>query len=854
MGEMYRSADTRLNRTVAIKVLPAAVADDPVRRERFEREARAVSSLTHPHICALFDVGRADDVEYLVMELVEGETLDQRLRAGTLPLESTLKSAIEIADALDHAHRRGIIHRDLKPANIMVTRSGVKLLDFGLAKPESDGTTRSSSSAPSRTLTSDGTIVGTLQYMAPEQLEGHPVDARVDLFAFGAVLYEMVAGRKAFEGESQAGVIGAILRTEPLALGALQPGVPRALDRLVRKCLAKDADDRWQTARDLMSELQWIEELGHQAATNGPRAVSQRTRERIAWAVAMFLLASLAMLGFVTRAFWRAPTEVRPIIFNVSPPPGSTLALGPAALALSPDGHRLAFLASRSGSTHLWVRSLESLTARELPETDGATNVCWSPDSRSLAFLSGGHLRRIDAAGGRPRIVSDEPGQHCTWSSEGVILFVTSAGLSIVSASGGPGTRVTTVDTSAGETRHIFPRFLPDGRHFLFAVESTKPDHQGLYVGSLNARGRQRILRDSSNSVYAPPGYLLFWSNGGLLAQRFNVGTLQVDGEAMPVADVATGDAYGTTGVFSASGVDALAYVPAMEQQLGWVDRLGTPLGSIGVPGHDVDPALSPDDSRVAVTRFDSLARVSGDIWVIDAARGVGSRLTSHGGHLSVWSPDGRRIVFNTRRDGVDALYQKVAGGDGNEELVLAPPTNTWAADWSPDGLLLLFFSKEKESFELSALPLAGDRKPVRLRESGPYGDRVQIAPNGRWVAYASTESGTAQVYVRPFPDGDGKWQISPHGGIEPRWRRDGRELFYIAADQQMMAVPIHSGVPFQFGPPTALFETRATISTGAPAGRQYVVTSDGRRFLINQPVGPRQITVVLNWTAALPH
>jgi serine/threonine protein kinase/dipeptidyl aminopeptidase/acylaminoacyl peptidase len=865
MGDVYRAADTRLNRTVAIKVLPAAVADNPDRRQRFEREARAISSLTHPHICALYDLGREHDVEFLVMEFVEGDTLSQRLIAGPLPLDLTLRYSIQIADALDHAHRRGIIHRDLKPANIMVTRSSVKLLDFGLAKLTADsGGTEAARATPTKTLTGEGTILGTLHYMAPEQLEGRPVDARTDLFALGAVLYEMLSGRQAFEGESQASVIAAILRAEPPALQLLQPLTPAALDRLVRKCLSKDPDHRWQTARDVMSELQWIAESATPAsaiASPPDAAGRRRSRKWIAWTVAAILFASLATLSFITFTL-RSTTDLRPIIFDVPPPEGTTLFTWASALALSPDGHQLAFVASRAGSaTYLWVRSLGSLTARELPETDGVLSVFWSPDSRSLAFFSGQRLKKIDPAGGRPRVLCEVDGTSGTWNSEDVILFETSAGLSQVSASGGVVTSVTRLDRSAGETRHHDPWFLPDGRHFLFGVTSTQADRQGLYVGSLDSPARQRLLAETSNVVYRPPGYLLFWSNGELLAQHFNARTLQVSGEAMPVADVAAGGVYKTTGVFSASANGVIAFVPASETQLGWVDRFGTSLGSVGLPARDTDPALAPDDSRVAVTRFDPSTRTQ-DIWVIDAAHGGDSRLTWHGGMAPVWSPDGRRVVFvSPPREGRFAIYQKLASGEGEEELLLAQPTRIAPADWSQDGRFLFFFSLKSEDdarlrlMDVWALPVDGERTPVWVKKSGPLGDRVQLSPNGRWLAYASAESGTDQVYVEPFPTGAGKWRISPRGGVEPRWRRDGRELFYIAADQRMMAVSVTPDGPFQAGAPASLFQTRTYATTRAIVRRQYVVTADGQRFLINQPAmkpAESRITVEINWPVAL--
>jgi serine/threonine protein kinase len=863
MGDVYRAADTRLNRTVAIKVLPEAFADSPDRRQRFEREARAISNLTHPHICALYDLGSERDVEFLVMEFVEGEPLSERLVAGPLTLDLALRYSIQIADALDHAHRRGIIHRDLKPANIMVTRSSVKLLDFGLAKWNAgSGGTEVVRATPTKTLTGEGTILGTLHYMAPEQLEGRPVDARTDLFAFGAVLYEMLSGRRAFEGDSQASVIAAILRAEPPVLHMLQPAMPAALDRLVRKCLSKDPDDRWQTARDVMSELQWIGETATSTtatASTTETTGSRRGRRQVNWTAAAILLASLATLSLVALATFRSTTDLQPISLDVSLPEGLTL-LDPA-LSLSPDGRQLAFVASRAGgTTHLWVRPLESPNARELPETDGASKAFWSPDSRSLAFFSGHRLKKIDPAGGRPRILCEEDGTSGTWNADGVILFETSAGLSRVSATGGAVTSVTRLDSSAGETRHHDPWFLPDSRHFLYSVTSTQADHQGVYVGTLDSSSRQRLFGETSNVVYVPAGYLLFWSDGELLAQHFNARTFAVSGEAMRIADVAAGGVNRITGVFSASANGVIAYIPAIERQLGWVDRFGTPLGSIGVPGRDSNPALSPDDLRVAVVRYDPATRTR-DIWVIDAVSGADARVTWHGGANPVWSPDGRRVVFASTREGHSALYQKLTSGEGEQELLLAQSRDIDPADWSHDGRLLFFFSRKSVDdarlrlIDVWMLPMDGERTPAWLKKSGPVGDRIQLSPNGRWLAYASAESGTDQVYIQPFPTGAGHWRISPNGGVEPRWRSDGRELFYIAADQHMMAVSIAPDGPFQAGVPTRLFQTHTSPTTRAIVGRQYVVTADGQRFLINQlglqPAESR-ISVVINWPGGL--
>jgi Tol biopolymer transport system component len=858
MGEVYRGRDTRLDRTIAIKVLLAHLADDSDRRQRFEREARAVSSLTHPHICALYDIGHQDGIDFLVMEYLEGETLDQRLVRGPLPLDQAISYGIEIADALAQAHRQGLVHRDLKPANIMLTRTGAKLLDFGLAKSldceasvvTSEGVARA---GETKSLTAEGAILGTLQYMAPEQVEGSDADARTDLFALGTVLYEMATGRKAFEGKSQASLLAAILEREPAPMAAFQPITPPALDHVVRRCLAKDPDERWQAASDVRRELQWIGATAGQSSVTAARGLRQRSRARLAWTVAG-VLATAGALGFIAFVFLRAPIAIRPITFTVSPPDGTTLTPGP--IAVSPDGHQLAFAASSAGVNHLWVRSLDSLAAHELPDTDGARGSFWSPDSRSLAFFSGGKLKKVDISGGRPQVLcSADGGTSGSWSDAGVILFPTKDGLSRVSDAGGSATLLTRLDSSTGETTHDFPQFLPDRRHFIYAIVSTRPEHTGVFIGSLDSAVSHRRLLGTASALYVPPGYLLFWRNGELLAQPFNAATLEMGGVATPVADVLAYGVMRGIGMFAASATGVLAYVSPAQRQLGWVDRVGRPLGSIGTPGRDVDPALSPDDARVAVSRVDPSTNIA-DIWVIDSAGTTAFRLTSHGGNLPVWSPDGSHIAFSAFQEGRYHLRQKLSSGDGNEGTFVTSSTDEWPADWSRDGRFLLFFHPTaSKTFELWALPLTPDRKPIWLMNTGWYGGRAQLSPNGRWFAYTSNESGADEVYLRPFPAGDSKRQISLGGGIEPRWRRDGRELFFVAPDQQMMAVPVDPDIPLPVGLPKALFQTRILISTHAVARRQYVVTADGQRFLINQPAaGPTSspITVVINWQAAL--
>ena len=807
MGEVYRARDTKLGRDVAFKILPRVFTSDPGRLARFAREARVLASFNHPHIGAIYGVEESDGVHALVLELVEGETLADRLTKGALPLDQALRIAIQIASALDTAHRAGIAHRDLKPGNIMLMRSGgasappiAKLLDFGLAKASPPAVAEADLSMRPTTppsLTAPGTILGTCQYMAPEQLEGREADARTDIFAFGAVLYEMLTGKQAFEGKSHASVSAAIMSSDPTPISALKPLTPPALDRVVAACLAKDPDDRWQSTRDVLRELKWIAEAGMQVSGAAPRATTVRTRRRLAWVTAA--VATAAALGIGTRQFARPrPEPAAAIRFQVSPPAGSSLGGGVAAFsqALSPDGRRVVFLVNTTGGFALAVRSFDAGEAQVLPGTEGGLFPFWSPDSRFIGFRAPGKLMKIDVTGGPPVTLCDAAdGIGGTWNSDGTIVFAPSltSGLFRVSAAGGAPAPVTTLDAAKKEQGHRGPWFLPDGRRFLYVA--TPPTT--VYVGSLDSEERPPLFASESQAIYAD-GYLLFMRRGTLLAQSFDAARLRTMGESFPVAENVAFNATLSAAAVSASTTGGLTYRTGANPrtQLTWVDRAGKALGAIGQPGVYRNPALSPDGARVAVDAVDPQARTQ-DLWLVELARGVASRFTFDPGNdiYPVWSPDGSRIVFGSDREGgVPQLYQKRADGVGIEEPVVTSSLNMLPHDFSPDGRLLVYRALFKGRSQIGIVPLVGERT-LRLFDPSPFIQTgSQVSPDGRWLAYNAQESGRLEVYVQSFPaPGGGKWQISKDGGRFPRWRRDGRELFYIANDERLMAVPVRS-------------------------------------------------------------
>ncbi len=863
MGEVYRARDTRLDRTVAIKVLPAHLADSSDLRQRFEREARAISSLNHPHICSLYDVGHQDGVSFLVMEYLEGETLAQRLERGALPLSDVLKYGVQIADALDKAHRQGVVHRDLKPGNIMLTpQGGAKLMDFGLAKSAIAAASISSMTAPahaSSPITTKGMIVGTFQYMSPEQVEGKEVDARSDLFAFGAVLYEMMTGRRAFQGKSQLSVASAILEKEPEPISIAQPLTPPSLDRTIRKCLAKDPEDRWQTARDLQLELQWIAEAGSQAGAPAVVVAGRKQRERWAWiaAAGFAVLAIVFAVGFVMRAP-QPPSVLRATIL----PPEKTDFQG---AVVSPDGTRLAFVGrGADGTAKLWVRSLDALSAQALSSTDGAFLPFWSADSRSIGFFSAdGKLKKIEASGGPPISLCDVPsggGRGGAWNRDGVILFgmVGRNGIQRVSSAGGATTPVTKLDEARKDANKRWPVFLPDGQHFLYNVRSADrslAQGEELYVGSLDGKVNKKLLPASFGVQYAS-GHILFVRESTLMAQPFDTKRLELAGDAFPIAEqVLTNGANGYAAI-STSENGVLAYRTGAGQvgsKLVWFDRQGKELGALGDPAIYFNLKISSNGQKVAVDISDPKIGPP-DVWVYDVVRKLRTRLTfdAQADMLPVWSPDGTRVVFRSSRKGPDDLYMKDSSGAGNDELLFESAENKVATSWSADGKFILFNSSGvKTRSDIWVLPMMGERKPYVFLQTDYQESEAQFSPDGRWVAYRSNESGRDEIYVKPFPGPAGRWQVSTGGGTRAKWRRDGKEIFYLADDDKIMAAEIRvKGTAIEVGAVKPLFQTRPQRP-----GAIYDAASDGQRFLVNTAVVEQSaspVTLVVNWPAGV--
>ena len=864
MGEVYRARDTRLERTVAVKVLRPQTTISPRVRQRFEREAKTISQLSHPHICALYDVGREGETEYLVMELLEGETLADRLKKGPLPLEQTLRYGVEIAEALDNAHRQGVVHRDLKPGNVMLTKSGVKLLDFGLAKAmEPDEPAGDLAAMPTQQgLTQEGTILGTLQYMAPEQLEGRETDRRSDIFSLGAILYEAATGREAFEGTSHASVISAILRDEPRPISEVEPMAPRDLERVVRTCMAKDPEDRWQSARDVAVQLKWIGE-GSQAGVAATGVARRKTRERLAWtgvAIAVLIAAALAA-AYVQRA----PRSL-PAIRALLPLPEPTMTLG--ELAVSPDGTQLAFTAARAGGQPaLWIRRLDGSSLQPVPGGENATFPFWSPDGRFVGFFAEGKLKRVNPGGGAVLTICEaERGVGGSWNRDGTIVFAptTTSGLYRVPAAGGRPVAVTKVDSSRHETAHRYPYFLPDGRHFLYMaanLSATADDPaNSIRVGSIDGKTDKALVPVASGASYAS-GQLLYVRDGTLLAQELDVSRLETKGEPAPIAQRLVVYGFQFLWPFSVSENGVLVAAPMLDMpsRLLWLDRSGKQVGAVGEAGYIGNPALSPDGTRVAVDVTDP-NRDTAEIWIYDTASGVGQKFAySHAHDVNpVWSPDGTRIVFESDRKAKGAhsdLWIKPLDG-GKEEVLAASSDNRHPEDWSPDGRFVSFGVVQalNRRLQIWLLGLAPERGVIPFATEAEAWDLAnsRFSPEGRWMAYSSDETGRSEVFVRAFPGPGGKWQVSNSGGGHPIWRRDGKELFYLSLDNKIMALPVTTAGVFRAGPPAELFSVNLKLLN---ENRVYGVSPDGRRFLVNSQSSDQAsppLELVVHWPALL--
>jgi Tol biopolymer transport system component len=866
MGEVYKARDTRLDRTVAIKILAPGADDAAALRERFEREARAISQLNHPNVCTLYDIGEqppsgpaGSPVRYLVMEFVEGETLGARLERGPLPIDQALTCATQIADALDKVHRKGIVHGDLKPGNIMLTKAGVKLLDFGLARQLRTRPPTGWPEASTRTVPiAIGSVLGTLQYLAPEQLEGEESDSRSDIFACGAVIYEMVTGLKAFPGDSHAAVMASIMKHHPAPLSAVQPSATPALEHAVTTCLAKDPDARWQHAGDLARELEWI------ASGTAAAAHSHRSPRPSMWmaAAGVLLLVAGAVAAYLYLQRQGTPAAPASRTSILLPEglrfPGAGELGGIERFAMSPDGRQIAFVAEDpNGNQMLWLRPLDSLLARPLPGTDNATSPFWSPDSSRIAFVARGELKVITPGSGLPRVIAS-PASNTSgaWNSDDVILFTPSpfSPLHRVPAAGGTPEPVTRLERTRAEILHRNPFFLPGGQHFLYvavsAPEGETAGARGLYVGALGGGEATRVFENGSIAKYAD-GRLLFVRDNRLLAQAFDTRTFTPSGEPAVVAEQI--ELIGpSSGAFTVSAAGVLAYQRSSGpgSQLVWFARDGRQLGALGEPGRYGDLELSPDGSQALVSLLDPTINTR-DLWMIDVERGVRTKFTfDRADEVSpIWAPDGTRVAFTSNREGHFDLYQKAASGIGSEVLVLADDNEKYPTAWLPNRNAIMFWTFDENGTRLSLASLEGEEAPETVLDGSV--NQGRLSPDGRWLAYYSGQSGRLEVYVVPYPEASDRWQVSINGGSYPRWTRGGREILFAGPDNRLMSVAVEPrGNRLSVQTPVPLFDVRPVTprSFFAPA-------PEGDRVLVNMQQSDSRstsITVVQSWSAAL--
>ena len=853
MGEVYRGRDTRLDRSVAIKILPAGFAQNEQIRLRFEREARTISQLNHPNICTLFDVGQENGTDYLVMELIEGESLADRIAKGPLSAEQVLKTGAQIAEALDRAHKQGITHRDLKPGNIMLTKAGAKLLDFGLARstfaPSSSPRLSVMAATEARPLTEEGTILGTFQYMAPEQLEGNDADARTDIFALGAVLYEMATGRRAFDGKSRTSLIAAIVTSQPPPISSVQQMAPPALDHVVRKCLEKDPDDRWQSAHDVASELRWIVEAGSQAGVvAAPRTLRRKTRESLAWALMILFAAAAAVLGF--RALRTEPPQT--IRLSLAPPAGMNVTHSAGNVAVSPDGRFIAFVGSdASGRAGLFVRSMSDASARLLPGTTDATFPFWSPDSRSVAFFADAKLKKASLAGTDVDVICDAPdGRGGTWNRKDVIVFAPNVAgtLHRVDAHGGASQPLTRLERGR-ESAHKMPSFLPDDDHYLYIADTD--DKSGtVYVASLSSGKKQQLMTSDRAPVYAEPGYLVYSIGERIVARKFDARNLEFQGPPIRLAErtpsvVNTLDRVASV---SSNGILVVAAPLSETTRLAWSDRKGNLTGFLSLPpGIFSFPALSPTGAHAVVSS--SEGDQTADLWMIDLQRGTPTRLTFGPGvnRFPIWSPDGTKIVFQSNRTGMTDLYVLSPTGGTAPGVFYSSTAVKWKnpTAWSPDGSVIVFDTVHQETgYDIWVVSMDGKARPyIATKAAERY---ATLSPDGRWAAYESNETGRTEIFVQSFPRPGTKYQVTTGGGSGVEWSEQNELLFAIPSGE-IAAVQVSTKNGIEFGPQQTLFTPPAV--TGGDLSR------DGQKYLVTvseESAASQTLTVVLNWAAGL--
>jgi len=864
MGEVWRANDTRLGRSVAVKILPPELAQNAQLKVRFEREARAISQLSHPNICTLHDVGEDNGTSFLVMELLEGETLAQRIERAPLPLHEVLRYGVQIATALDRAHRQHVVHRDLKPANVMLTRSGAKLLDFGLAKTVGGAAVVEKVIASAMTeklvdrdqpLTAEGTIVGTFQYMAPEQLEGAEADARTDIFALGAVLYEMLTGRRAFQGKTRTSLIAAIVRGEPQPVAQLQPLTPPALEHVIARCLAKDPDERWQSAADVAAELEWISQAGSQAGAAAPVVEKRKRRERMWMALAGLLALAAIALGVLLA---RKTIPDAPIVRSqVVAPAGTSFELfrgHGGSLTISPDGKWITFAAQASAedAPALWIRSIDSLEPRKLI-AEYFEYPFWSADSKSIAYFSVGKLKRIDVSGGPPTIICDaQEGRGGSWNADGTIIFAPHwrGPVHRVSATGGASRPLTRLDEKSGETTHRFPVFLPDGKHFIYLggthLAGPSSDRNGLYLASLDSNERKLLVRARSNAAYTN-GHLLFVRENYLLAQELDPDDFALRGEPRRISDSVEYEAGFFTGAFAADHNGTLVYAPKLpvaSQPMVWRDRTGKIIGTMMTAPDPWHLRLSRDARFVVMAYGDP-----GDVWIYDLARGARRRMTHDplNDFLPIWSNDDSRVVYGSDRSIVTHLYARRADGTGEEEIILKNDQTKAPSDWSRDGRYLFYevaADHDTSRNDLWVLDMV-ERKPRQLTATTFDEFGARLSPDGRWLTYLSDENGRREVYVASFPSLAQRQQVSTNGSttLPPSWATGGREIIYVTPDRKVMSVGVTvTGDMLHVSAPKELFtmQPRALLD----------VTADGKKFLLYEPPPAPNVplTLVTNW------